>query len=62
MYQATMAIYEALSKRDGLKVFTEERGSTSNVWLGFRVKNGPSNTIRFIRRMTTTMWLCASSR
>ena len=48
MFQASEAIYNALKTRDGLKVFTEEHGSSSEAWLGFGIDNGPSYRIHFI--------------
>lgn len=47
IHQATQAIYEALS-RTKLKVFTEEVGEASQVWLQFGIDNGGSYRIRFI--------------
>ena len=50
MYKMTKAIYEALNGTSGLKVFTEEVGNSSNVWLQFGLKNGGSYRIRFISK------------
>ena len=48
MYQASVAICNALKTQDGLKVFTEDHGDSSEAWLSFRVDNGPSYRIHFI--------------
>lgn len=48
MYKMTRKIYEALKQSDGLKVFTEDRGNSSVVWLQFSADNGPSYRINFI--------------
>lgn len=48
MYKMTREIYAALKQHDELKVFTEEVGNSSNVWLQFGIKNGGSYKIRFI--------------
>ena len=48
MYQATQAIYNALSRVDGYKPFTEDNDSFSEVWLKFALENGGSYRIRFI--------------
>lgn len=32
MFRATQEIYNALSREDGLKVFTEDNGRQSQVW------------------------------
>jgi len=47
MHQATRAIYETLS-RTKLKVFTDEVGESSQVWLQFAIDNGGTYRIRFI--------------
>ena len=48
MYQATQAIYSALSRVDGYKPFTEDNDTFSEVWLKFALENGGSYRIRFI--------------
>lgn len=48
MYQMTTKIYETLKQNANLKVFTEEVGNSSSVWLQFGIKNGGSYRIRFI--------------
>lgn len=46
----TKAILAELKKDDNLKVFTDEAGNSSFVWLQFGIKNGGSYRIRFISR------------
>ena len=48
MFNMTTAIYEAMTKDNKLKVFTEEHENTSEVWLQFGIKNGGGYKIRFI--------------
>ncbi len=48
MHRATQEIYEALRQEDGLKVFTEENGKQSNVWLQFGLDGGGNYKIKFI--------------
>lgn len=48
LHRATQEIYNALSREDGLKVFTEENGNHSNVWLQFGLEGGASYKIKFI--------------
>ncbi len=48
MFQATAAIYEALTQDGDLKVFTSDGEKSSEVWLAFNVKNGGNYRIRFI--------------
>lgn len=50
MYKMTNEIYAELKKDSDLKVFTEDHGSSSNVWLQFGIKNGGSYRIRFISK------------
>ncbi len=48
MHQATRAIYEALTRVDGLKPFTEDNEKFSEVWLQFGLDAGGNYRIRFI--------------
>ena len=50
MYPATIEIYERLISTTKLKVFTEEVGDSSAVWLQFTLENGGSYRIRFISK------------
>lgn len=50
MFKMTSRIYKALSENDDLKVFTDDLGDSSNVWLQFGLKNGGSYRIRFISK------------
>ena len=50
MYTMTRAIYNELKDKSGLKVFTDEHGNSSDVWLQFGIKNGGSYRIRFISK------------
>lgn len=50
MFKMTKVIYDELKKDSKLKVFTDDRGDSSNVWLQFGIKNGGSYRIRFISR------------
>lgn len=48
MFQTTQLIYDTLRQNDGLKVFTEEDGKSSRVWLQFGIQNGGRYRIEFI--------------
>lgn len=48
MFQATRAIYDALSRIDGLKPFTEDNEKFSAVWLQFGLDAGGTYRIQFI--------------
>lgn len=48
MHPATIEICEHLRKKTQLKVFTEEMGENSAVWLKVDLKNGGSYRIHFI--------------
>lgn len=50
MYRATQEIYDALRQKDGLKVFTDENGNQSEVWLQFGLDAGGCYRIKFISR------------
>lgn len=50
MYPATIEIYERLTATTKLKLFTEEVGESSAVWLQFGLQNGGSYRIRFISK------------
>ena len=48
MHKMTRKIYEELKRDGNLKVFTDDVGNSSQVWLQFGIKNGGSYRIRFI--------------
>ncbi len=51
MFDMTKKIYKALSESKAeFKVFTDDDGEQSSVWLQFGTKNGSSYRIRFISR------------
>ncbi len=50
MFRSAQAIYNQLKNINGLKVFSEEIGGNSVVWLQFGIKNGGNYRIRFISK------------
>ena len=48
IHKMTDAIYDTLKNKSGFKVFAEECGPASNVWLQFATDNNTPYQIRFI--------------